>query len=60
MNIKVKVSCIYNYGVTRCKNKNIKRNLWRFGARCCLLYDNLFCRYQVKSLRSVPPQRMDK
>jgi hypothetical protein len=56
----IKVSCTYNNGATRCKNKNIKRSLWRFGARCCLLYDKTFCRYQVKSFISAPPQRMDK
>ena len=61
--MNININCIYNDRGVWCINKNVKRSLFGFGARCCILYDNPYhpwdniCKYQVKWKKSsiVPP-----
>jgi len=38
MTVCINVNCIYNDDRAWCKNKNVKRSLFGFGARCCIDY----------------------
>ena len=53
----IKINCKDNDQGAWCKNKNIKRSLFGFGARCCKLYppSSEHCEYQIKYPRPNPP-----
>ena len=45
----ININCIYIEYVTGCKNENIKRSLFGFGARLCVNYPyRNSCKYQKK------------
>ena len=56
----IKINCKYNDDAAWCKHKEIKRSLWGFGARLCVLYPpkNISeCEYQeykIKKSRIAP------
>jgi len=54
----ININCKYNDRGAWCINKNVKKSLWGFGARCCSLYPGLNgekCQYQVEYKRPQPP-----
>lgn len=54
----IKINCKSNDQGSWCKDKRIKKSLWGFGARCCVLFPGLngkTCEYQVKYIKPSPP-----
>jgi hypothetical protein len=58
--MNVNINCIYNEKGAWCTNLNVKRAMFGFGARCCVIYpglDGKKCRHKVEHKRpSAPPK----
>jgi hypothetical protein len=54
----INVNCKFNDRGAWCKHKLVKRSLFGFGARCCILFpDNLLgkCELQEKCMKPIAP-----
>ena len=50
------INCEYNDRGAWCKDVRVKRSLLGMGARCCLVFDNKDCPYQIEyELPDAPP-----
>lgn len=61
----VNINCKQNNQGAWCKDKRIKRSLFGFGARCCVIYPNWSgdCEYQDKAPKPTappPPQKIKR
>jgi len=52
----IKIDCEFNDRGAWCKNENVKKSIFGFGARCCLIYpyDNYFCSYKKRHSKPRP------
>ena len=53
----ININCQYNDQGAWCINKNIKRSLFGFGARCCILHDttNKICSFRKPKPKPIAP-----
>lgn len=56
--MNVNINCKSNDRGAWCKDTRIKKSLFGFGARCCLVFCGERCRYQDKHTRPPPPLRL--
>lgn len=55
-NVLRKIDCKKSIDGVWCSDKRIKRSLFGFGARCCVMVDGESCKYQETTPRpSSPP-----
>jgi hypothetical protein len=55
-----KINCIYNDDGAWCKNENIKRSLFGFGARVCLCHNDIECSYKEEIPKPLYPPKAIK
>ena len=53
--MQIRINCQWNDSGVWCTNKNVKRSLLGFGARCCMEVDGKDCSYKVKNPRPPAP-----
>jgi hypothetical protein len=55
--VNIRINCKYNDQGAWCFNKEVKRSLFGFGARCCIIYPNYTgkCEHQIKYPKPIAP-----
>ena len=48
-----RINCISNNKGAWCKDKRVSRSLFGLGARCCLVFEDKSCPYQVRQKRPI-------